>query len=135
MWTIRRYVSNVLTVGAHVLRTLVEIVLSRLAAFAHIALGRLCRLMQQSLVEHKNSVERFGTIGVRFRTPPCFTQTMLQIVAVRIGTKHAVRAVLLASYASHRFALPRQSLLVNMELQQRLKIAHKIFPPKNERRC
>ena len=60
---------------------------------------------------------------------------MLQIVAVRIGTKHAVRAFLLASYASYCLAFPRQSLLVDMHLQQRLKIAHisaQIFSPKNE---
>mgnify|MGYP006061204735 CR=1 FL=1 len=58
MWTTRGYVSNVLTVGAHILRTLVDIVLSRLAAFAHIALRRLCSLMQ-----HRNA-ERFGAIRV-----------------------------------------------------------------------
>ncbi len=79
MWTTRRYVPNVLAVGAHVLRTPVEIVLSRLAAFAHIALGgrlmrvAVCLVIVDVALYLIGILEEATAIGVRFRTPPCST--------------------------------------------------------------
>ncbi len=55
---------------------------------------------------------------------------MLQIIAVRIGTKQGVRAVLLASYSSYCFAFPRQGLLVDMRFQQRRKVVTHFFRKK-----